>query len=96
MAGKDDLAGLGLDDDEVELIRKLRKERREESDREVRIKTADGHEATLPFGTAKNWLRKIGVLLEDEDPGQAEPEPEEDPDEGKEPDKTVRFGRRTG
>ena len=96
MAGKDDLAGLGLDDDEVELIRKLRKERRQESDREVRIKTAEGHEATLSFGTAKNWLRKIGVLLEDEDPGQAEPEPEEDDDEAKEPEKTVRFGRRTG
>ena len=91
---KDDLAGLGLDDDEVELIRKLRKERREESDREVRIKTADGHEASLPFGVAKNWLRKIGVLLEDED-AQAEEvkepeEPEEDPK-----DKPVRFaGRR--
>ena len=91
---KDDLAGLGLDDDEAELIRKLRKERREESDREVRIRTADGHEASLPFGTAKNWLRKIGVLIDDED-AQAEIEPEE-PEEPEDPkDKPVRFaGRR--
>ena len=88
---KDDLAGLGLDDDEVELIRKLRKERREESDREVRIRTADGNEATLPFGTARNWLRKIGVLIDDEEPGQVEEEPETEPET--EPDKTRRFGR---
>lgn len=93
---KDDLAGLGLDDDEVELIRKLRKERREESDREVRIRTADGHEATIPYGTAKNWLRKIGVLLDDEDPA-AEPEPEPEADEDESKDKPVRFaGRRVG
>jgi hypothetical protein len=93
---KDELASLGLDDDEVELIRSRRKQRREQDEREVRIRTADGHEATLPFATASNWLRKIGVLLDDDDPGQAEPdEPDEDgkPDE---PDKTVRFGRRTG
>ena len=91
---KDELAGLGLDDDEVELIRKLRKERREESDREVRIKTADGHEATIQFGTAKAWLRKIGVLLDDEEPdAKVEEEPEEPEEEPK--DKPVRFaGRR--
>lgn len=91
---KDDLAGLGLDDDEAELIRRLRKERREESDREVRIRTADGHEATLPFGTAKNWLRKIGVLIDDEDPGQVVTEETGDPEEETEPEGTRRFGRR--
>lgn len=92
---KDDLAGLGLDDDEAELIRKLRKERREESDREVRIRTADGHEATLPFGTAKNWLRKIGVLIDDEDPGQVVTEETEE-ETDTEPEGTRRFGRRVG
>jgi hypothetical protein len=91
---KDDLAALGLDEDEIELIRTRRKQRKEQDEREVRIRTADGHEATLPFATAANWLRRIGVLLDDEEPGAAEPESDEettaDPDEGK----TVRFGRR--
>ena len=92
---KDDLASLGLDDDEIELIKQRRKQRREQDEREVRIRTADGHEATLPFATASAWLRKIGVLLDDEEPGDAEEEPPAD-DEQAEPEKTVRFGRRTG
>lgn len=91
---KDELASLGLDDDEIELIKQRRKQRREEDERTVRIKTSDGHEAELPFAAARNWLRKIGVLLEDEDPAAEEvkepEEPEEDPK-----DKPVRFaGRR--
>lgn len=91
---KDELAALGLDDDEIELIKSRRKQRREQDEREVRIRTADGHEATLPFATASNWLRKIGVLLDDDEPGAAEPESDEEAPEGQEPDKTVRFGRR--
>jgi hypothetical protein len=91
---KDELAALGLDDDEIELIKSRRKQRREQDEREVKIRTADGHEATLPFATASAWLRKIGVLLDDDEPGAAEPETDEaDPGEA-EPDKTVRFGRR--
>lgn len=88
---KEDLAALGLDEDEIELIKARRKQRQEESDREVRIRTADGHEATLPFGTARNWLRKIGVLIDDEEPGQVEEQAEEEAET--EPEKTRRFGR---
>lgn len=93
MASKDDLAALGLDEDEIELIRSRRKQRQEESDREVRIKTADGHEAVLPFGQARNWLRKVGILLEDEEPGHAEEEPPADEEPPAE-EGTRRFGRR--
>lgn len=88
---KDDLASLGLDDDEIELIKARRKQRREETEREVWVRNADGHEARLPFGTARNWLRKVGFDLDDEEPGQVEEEPETEPET--EPDKTRRFGR---
>ena len=91
---KDELAALGLDDDEIELIKSRRKQRREQDEREVRIRTADGHEATLPFATASAWLRKIGVLLDDDEPGTAEPESDEEAPEEPGGDKTVRFGRR--
>lgn len=91
---KDDLAALGLDEDEVELIRSRRKQRKEQDEREVRIRTADGHEATLPFATASAWLRKIGVLLDDDEPGTAEPDSDTEPPGDPETDKTVRFGRR--
>ena len=94
MAKNDDLAALGLDEDEQELIRSRRKQRREQDERVVRIRTADGHEADLPFATASGWLRKIGVLLDDEEPGTAEPETDEDAPADAEADKTVRFGRR--
>jgi len=91
---KDELAALGLDDDEIELIKSRRKQRREQDEREVKIRTADGHEATLPFATASGWLRKIGVLLDDDEPGAAEPESDEEPPEADAEGKTVRFGRR--
>ena len=91
---KDELAALGLDDDEIELIKSRRKQRREQDEREVRIRTADGHEATLPFATAANWLRKIGVLLDDDQPGAEEAESDAEPPEDEAEGKTVRFGRR--
>jgi hypothetical protein len=92
---KDELAALGLDDDEIELIKSRRKQRREQEEREVRIRTADGHEATLPFGAAAAWLRKIGVLLDDDAQGAADAaESDEDAPGDDEPGKTVRFGRR--
>ena len=88
---KDDLASLGLDDDEIELIKARRKQRREETEREVWVKNADGHEARLPFGQARNWLRKVGFDLDDEEPGQVTEETEEEPEA--EPEKPRRFGR---
>jgi hypothetical protein len=92
---KDELAALGLDDDEIELIKSRRKQRKEQDEREVRIRTADGHEATLPFATASGWLRKIGVLLDDDEPGAVDAaESDEEAPGDDEPGKTVRFGRR--
>jgi hypothetical protein len=93
---RDDLAGTGLDDDEIELIKARRKQRKEEDERTIRIKDGD-REAEVPYSVGRNWLRKHGFDLEDES-AAPEPEPEPEPDEdddGKA--KPVRFaGRRVG
>ena len=89
---KDDLASLGLDDDEIELIKARRKQRKEEADTEIWIKDGE-KEARLPLGQGRNWLKKHGFWLDDDAEPEPEPEPEPDEDEGK--DKPVRFaGRR--
>ncbi len=94
MARDDDLSKMGLDDDEIELIRSRRKQRREEDEREIWIEDGDKR-AKIPYSVGRNWLRKHGFDLEDE--GAApEPEPEPEPEETDEQGKTVRFGRRTG
>jgi hypothetical protein len=92
--GKDELSGTGLDDDEIELIKQRRKQRREEDEREIWIEDGD-RRAKVPYSVGRNWLRKHGFDLEDEDKAP-EPEPEPEPEEDPEPGKTVRFGRRTG
>ena len=91
MAGIEDI----LDPEELKLIKERRAQRKEAEDKEVWIKSADGHEARVGYGVAKNWLRKVGFDLDDDAPGTADAaESDEgapaDPDEGK----TVRFGRR--
>ena len=96
---KDDLAGTGLDDDEIELIRARRRQRREEADTEIWIKDGD-KEARVPYGRGRNWLRKHGFDLDD-DAGDDDGAKDDDgdgqgDDDAKEPGKTVRFGRRTG
>ena len=95
---KDDLEAFKgiLSERQLEWLRQDKRREQEESEHEVRIKTADGHEATLPFAQARNWLKRVGILVDDEDPGETEPEEPEPDEETKEPDKTVRFGRRTG
>ena len=90
---KVECAGLGLDDDEIDLIKKRRAQRKEEEDQEVWVKDEHGREVKLPYGRARNWLRKYGFELDDEDP-EAEPEPEPDEDEDKDKPKAVRFGGR--
>jgi len=91
---KDELSGTGLDDDEIELIRARRKQRREEDEREIWIEDGDKR-VKLPYSAGRNWLKKHGFLLDDEETApepEPEPEPEEDPK-----DKPVRFaGRRVG
>ncbi|HXZ72655.1 MAG TPA: hypothetical protein VEH31_17535 [Streptosporangiaceae bacterium] len=89
---KDDLDKLGLDDDEVELIKARRKQRREEDERVIRIKDGE-KEAELPYSVGRNWLRKHGFDLDDE---AAAPEPEPEPEPEEEPkDAPKRFaGRR--
>jgi len=91
MAGLEDI----LDPDELKLIKERRAQRKEAEDKEVWIKSADGHEARVGYGVAKNWLRKVGFDLDDDEPGKTEEAPPEDEDPA-EPEKTVRFGRRTG
>ncbi len=91
---KDDLSNLGLEDDEIELIKARRRQRREEDERQIIIEDGDKR-ATLPYSVGRNWLRKHGFDLEDEQAApEPEPEPEEEPEE--EPGKTTRFGRRVG
>ena len=92
---KDELAGTGLDDDEIELIKQRRKQRREEDEREIWIEDGEKR-AKVPYSVGRNWLRKHGFLLDDEDAApEPEPEPEAEPEEPK--DKPVRFaGRRVG
>ena len=87
---KDDLGDLA--DEERDLIRKMRRANREEADTEIWIRDGE-KEARMPYGQGRNWLRKWGFLLDDDDL-KADPEPEEEPEE--EPkDKPVRFaGRR--
>ena len=90
---KDELAGTGLDDDEIELIKQRRKQRREEDEREIWIEDGDKR-AKVPYSVGRNWLRKHGFDLEDEQ-GAPEPEPEPEPDEDEDKPKPVRFaGRR--
>jgi hypothetical protein len=90
--GKDDFDRLGLDDDEVELIKSRRKQRQEESEQEIWIKDGD-KEARVPYGKGRNWLRKHGFDLDDEETApQPEPEPAEDEDE--KPKGTRFAGRR--
>lgn len=92
MAKDDDLSKLGLDDDEIELIKQRRKQRREEDEREVWIKDGE-KEIRMPWSIGRGWARKWGFDLEDEEAApEPEPEPEED-DEDK--PKRVRFGGRT-
>ena len=94
MAKDDDLARMGLDEDEIELIKSRRKQRREEDEREIWIEDGDKR-AKIPYSVGRNWLRKHGFDLED--PAAApEPEPEPEPEEDTEPEKPVRFGRRVG
>ncbi len=88
---KDDLDKLGLDDDEIELIKQRRKQRQEESEQEIWIKDGD-KEARLPYGKGRNWLRKHGFDLDDEE-NAPEPEPEPEPEEEK-PAGTRFAGRR--
>jgi hypothetical protein len=91
MAGIEDI----LDPDELKLIKERRAQRREAEDKEVWIKSADGHEARVGYGVAKAWLRKVGFDVDDEDPGTAAAaeNDQETPEDGDQ-DKTVRFGRR--
>ena len=94
MGKDDDLARMGLDDDEIKLIQARRKQRQEESEREIWIEDGDKR-AKVPYSVGRNWLRKHGFDLEDE-AAAPEPEPEPEPEEDTEPDKPVRFGRRVG
>jgi len=88
---KDELAGTGLDDDEIELIKARRKQRREEDEREIWVKDGD-KEVRLPYSAGRNWLKKHGFLLDDEETAP-EPEPEPEP-EAEEPKGTRFAGRR--
>lgn len=89
---KDDLDKLGLDDDEIELIKQRRKQRREEDERVIRIKDGD-REAEVPYSVGRNWLRKHGFDLEDEATAP-EPEPEPEEEEEEKPKGTRFAGRR--
>jgi len=88
----DDLKGMGLDDDEVELIKQRRKQRREEDEREIWIEDGDKR-AKVPYSVGRNWLRRHGFDLEDEK-ASPEPEPEPEPEEPEKPEGTRFAGRR--
>ena len=98
---KDELAGTGLDDDEIELIKARRKQRKEEDEREIWVKDGD-KEARLPYSAGRNWLKRWGFDLEDEsaapepepEPVAAAPEPEPEPPEEPEQKGTRFAGRR--
>jgi hypothetical protein len=81
---------------ELETIKAMRQKAAEDDEREVRIKTADGHEATIPFAAARNWLIRVGILVEDEEPGEETEDPEEAAKAAAaaEEAKKVRFGGR--
>ena len=89
---KDEFAGMGLDDDEVELIKQRRKQRREEDEREIWIEDGDKR-AKVPYSVGRNWLRRHGFDLEDES-AAPEPEPEPEPEEEEKPPGTRFAGRR--
>ena len=71
---KDDVGD--LDDEELELIRKMRRANKAEQETEIWLRDGD-KEARLPYGQGRNWLKKYGFLLGDDDLAP-EPEPEEE------------------
>jgi len=87
-----------LDPDELELIKKHRaaKAMARADDFEVEVGDGKGNYARVPYGKARNWLRGIGFEIDDE-PEQAEPEPEAKPERKAGPGKqgnVTAFGRR--
>lgn len=89
---KDELAGTGLDDDEIELIKARRRQRREEDEREIWIEDGDKR-VRLPYSAGRNWLKKHGFLLDDDEVAP-QPEPEPEPEEEEKPQGTRFAGRR--
>ena len=90
MAGLEDL----LSEKELDAIKSMRKKQKEDDERTVKIEDEHGRKVELPYSAARNWLRKFGFDLDDEETApEPEPEPEPEEDDGK--PKPVRFaGRR--
>lgn len=89
------LEGL-LSKDELDLIKRRREDERKNAERTVRIRHGDS-EADVPWGEAIPWLKKtFGIGVSDDGEIETKDDAEDQADEDAKPDKTVRFGRRTG
>lgn len=87
-----------LTDDEKELVRKHREERKAQQDAadgeaRVWIKGPGGEEADIPYGKGKAWLQRTFGIDLDEEPVQ-DAEGQAPPDPKPAPSGRVAFGRR--
>ena len=81
----------GLDADEMEMIARLRKERKNNDDRRVRIRDGE-KEAEIPWGEAVGWRKKnLGIGVDGE---TGEPVTKDDEEAKDDPPKTRFAGRR--
>lgn len=88
---KDEFADLS--DEERDFLKQLRRANKEEAETEIWLRDGD-KEVRMPYGQGRNWLKKWGFLLGDDDL-KADPEPEPEEDEGEDKPKPTRFaGRR--
>lgn len=87
MASLEDL----LSEDELESIKSMRKKKKEEGDRIIKIRDGE-REVEIPYSIGRNWLRKHGIELDDDAP-EDQPEPEPEQEEEEKPQGT-RFGGR--